>query len=273
MDDKVNHHPPRSTVEKLMRERAEEAEKLVRERVDELFDKELNSRSDRIHGMVQGYVDALPEGWEENRELGQRCAASPLTPDQRKVLEGMLVSYPCSKCNTRSKEVGKWWDWSVCPGVLRVCDYCEGSGVSPSSIERTDALTAALYAPPTAAQRFVNFAIEVSRDGGWDGADLQDDLVKYGLLKKVERTEPCGEVCACREAEAVFPTECYVATTEDVPGFTVDELGFMREMAVCGMPARNGKSYDECAAVLHKLDAMIAGVEKAMPEMPASYKD
>ncbi len=85
---------------------------------------------------------------------------------------------------------------------------------------RIDALTAALSVPPpTVAQRFADYAISISSEGGIEDGDLQEDLVKFGLLKKVEVTESCGESCACAGYDDGFPLTCYKRTTEDVPGF------------------------------------------------------
>lgn len=44
----------------------------------------------------------------------------------------------------------------------------------------------------------------------WDGGDAQDAMVRCGLLKEVEATEPCGESCACADACcAEWPMTCY----------------------------------------------------------------
>lgn len=53
--------------------------------------------------------------------------------------------------------------------------------------------------------------IDAAFEGGsLDGAEIQDIAVKHGLLKIENRTEECGEVCACREFG--FPSECYRKT-------------------------------------------------------------
>ena len=46
--------------------------------------------------------------------------------------------------------------------------------------------------------------------GSFDGGDIQDIAVKHGLLQIEQRTEECGEVCACREYG--FPASCYRKT-------------------------------------------------------------
>lgn len=56
-----------------------------------------------------------------------------------------------------------------------------------------------------------------------DGGDVPGDAVEAaaeacGLLRKVEVAEPCGEGCACAEACADFPTDCYRATDLLRPG-------------------------------------------------------
>lgn len=42
----------------------------------------------------------------------------------------------------------------------------------------------------------------------WDGCDLQDIAVKFGLLEARRVTEPCGENCQCAEWDD-FPMDCY----------------------------------------------------------------
>jgi hypothetical protein len=51
---------------------------------------------------------------------------------------------------------------------------------------------------------------------GFDGGDIQDYAVEYGLLKEVVATEPCGDNCACSEATS-FPTTCYRKTYKQDP--------------------------------------------------------
>jgi len=41
-------------------------------------------------------------------------------------------------------------------------------------------------------------------DGGW----IQDEAERLGVLRKVEVTEPCGELCHCAEY-GDFPQDCY----------------------------------------------------------------
>lgn len=58
---------------------------------------------------------------------------------------------------------------------------------------------------------FANELISASFEGGsFEGGDIQDIGVKHGLLRIEQRTEECGEVCACREYG--FPAECYRKT-------------------------------------------------------------
>jgi hypothetical protein len=40
-----------------------------------------------------------------------------------------------------------------------------------------------------------------------DGADVEAEAVKLGLLQEFRATEPCSEGCAC--AEFGFPATCY----------------------------------------------------------------
>jgi hypothetical protein len=81
---------------------------------------------------------------------------------------------------------------------------------------------------------FANELISASFEGGsFDGGDIQDIAVKHGLLQVEQRTEACGEVCAC--SEHGFPAECYRKTDllkpadepviepeafDDIPDFT-----------------------------------------------------
>ena len=58
---------------------------------------------------------------------------------------------------------------------------------------------------------FASEMIAAAFEGGsFDGGDIQDIAVKHGLLQIEQRTEECGEVCACREYG--FPAECYRKT-------------------------------------------------------------
>jgi len=41
-----------------------------------------------------------------------------------------------------------------------------------------------------------------------DTCDVQELAVKFGLLKEVVMTEPCGDHCVCAEASD-FPQTCY----------------------------------------------------------------
>jgi hypothetical protein len=62
-----------------------------------------------------------------------------------------------------------------------------------------------------ALKAFAGELISGSFEGGnFDGGDIQDIGVKHGLLRVEQRTEECGEVCACREYG--FPAECYRKT-------------------------------------------------------------
>ncbi|MBO2925964.1 hypothetical protein [Metapseudomonas otitidis] len=55
------------------------------------------------------------------------------------------------------------------------------------------------------------FAVEILRGalegGNFDGGDIQEMGVRYGLLFPEHRTERCGEYCEC--AEYGFPVECF----------------------------------------------------------------
>ena len=63
---------------------------------------------------------------------------------------------------------------------------------------------------------FVGFSEAIL--GGWiegysfDGFDIQELAVQYGLLRSQEMQEPCGEICACRDFQSGFPTECFRKT-------------------------------------------------------------
>ena len=46
-----------------------------------------------------------------------------------------------------------------------------------------------------------------------DGAWLQDEAVRLGVLEEVRVTEPCGENCACVEYDD-FPQDCYRMTAD-----------------------------------------------------------
>lgn len=44
-----------------------------------------------------------------------------------------------------------------------------------------------------------------------DGADIQNLAEKFGLLEKIQVTEPCGEQCDCAGMQNI-PGECYRRT-------------------------------------------------------------
>lgn len=46
--------------------------------------------------------------------------------------------------------------------------------------------------------------------GDLDGGTLQEWLTEAGVLVPVRMEKPCGEnFCACAEAGAIFPEDCY----------------------------------------------------------------
>ena len=45
--------------------------------------------------------------------------------------------------------------------------------------------------------------------GSFDGGDLQEYAIKYGLLIDTEVAEPCGEGCNCAGYGEQFPLTCY----------------------------------------------------------------
>lgn len=60
--------------------------------------------------------------------------------------------------------------------------------------------------------------------GDWDGAEVQELAVKYGLLKPEEQAGPCGEECSCASNGAEWPSICYrktylaaIAATPEAP--------------------------------------------------------
>lgn len=77
---------------------------------------------------------------------------------------------------------------------------CEQFGQAAPAVAREVALKA-----------FASEMISASFEGGsFEGGGIQDIAVKHGLLQVEQRTEECGEVCACREYG--FPAECYRKT-------------------------------------------------------------
>lgn len=61
---------------------------------------------------------------------------------------------------------------------------------------------------------FTDALLVVAWEGGsYDGADLLDVALKYGIVKKVEVTESCGDNCQCAEYE--FPSTCYQKTYDE----------------------------------------------------------
>jgi len=58
---------------------------------------------------------------------------------------------------------------------------------------------------------FVNDLIYLAGEGNdFSGDDIQEMALEHGVLTSVIVDKPCGEICACREAGADFPTECYM---------------------------------------------------------------
>lgn len=85
------------------------------------------------------------------------------------------------------------------------------------TIQKSESSTGELNLPDLRGQRAENLSvfskemIDAAFEGGsLDGAEIQDIAVKHGLLKIENRTEECGDVCACREFG--FPSECYRKT-------------------------------------------------------------
>lgn len=65
------------------------------------------------------------------------------------------------------------------------------------------------YVPSGAVEFARHMLTEVWPEGGIDGGELQDLGERFGLLKPVEVTEPCGSYCACDYYSADFPMTCY----------------------------------------------------------------
>ena len=53
--------------------------------------------------------------------------------------------------------------------------------------------------------------------GSLDGGELQDILVKHGVLVETIVEKPCSEWCNCEDNDAVFPTTCYRFALKDAP--------------------------------------------------------
>lgn len=56
------------------------------------------------------------------------------------------------------------------------------------------------------------FAVDVMKfwpDYDLDGGDLQEIAEKFGLIKPIQVSEPCGPSCSCAEYDSTFPTTCY----------------------------------------------------------------
>ncbi|MDG9785396.1 hypothetical protein N7408_29755, partial [Pseudomonas otitidis] len=80
--------------------------------------------------------------------------------------------------------------------------------------ERADQIEAGTPQQPDAVSvpGVHEFAVEILRGalegGSFDGGDIQEMGVKYGLLFPEQRTEPCCE-SGCNCAEFGFPAECF----------------------------------------------------------------
>lgn len=61
--------------------------------------------------------------------------------------------------------------------------------------------------------KLIQFAKEIIDEalqgGSYDGGDIQDLAVDYGLLKPTEATESCGNNCYCAEEFGEWPITCY----------------------------------------------------------------
>ena len=75
----------------------------------------------------------------------------------------------------------------------------------------------------------IGFTKAVLRSDPFDGGELQDMGVAYGVLVPTEVTEACGETCECAEVDD-FPQTCYRWAKEllrDDSGVSLIEFGLL----------------------------------------------
>jgi hypothetical protein len=62
---------------------------------------------------------------------------------------------------------------------------------------------------PVSVANFAAWLIKEARENicGFDGGELQDQMVSDGVLVEFGATAPCGEECSC--AQFGFPQQCY----------------------------------------------------------------
>lgn len=91
--------------------------------------------------------------------------------------------------------------------------------MNPETMRELDRIAAANATEKADLNNLLRFAGQALSDchieniGDWDGGDIQDALVKCGLLQKVERTVPCSVDCRCADgAKSGELTDCYITT-------------------------------------------------------------
>lgn len=87
----------------------------------------------------------------------------------------------------------------------RTSEYWKASHLAGNAvIDRLEAEVEAL-------RQFANEIISDTLAGAsFDGGDIQEMAIQYGLLQSEQRNEPCGDVCNC--SEFGFPVECFRKT-------------------------------------------------------------
>lgn len=79
-------------------------------------------------------------------------------------------------------------------------------------LAKTDAECKSLRAEVEALRGFAQKAMGAWPECGLDGFDLEEYAQEFGLIRSTRVESPCGEGCACAEAGADFPNDCYHKT-------------------------------------------------------------
>lgn len=93
--------------------------------------------------------------------------------------------------------------------LTQVSGYCET--LTQRCVDDT-AENARLRAEVEALRGFAQKVMEAWPECGLDGFELEDYAKEFGLIQSTRVEGPCGEDCACLDACADWPTDCYHRT-------------------------------------------------------------
>ena len=69
---------------------------------------------------------------------------------------------------------------------------------------------------------FLKDLIDNLFEGGLDNFELQELMVKHGILVETLKPEPCCEECTCKCCDADFPTTCYRLASDILDALKTD---------------------------------------------------